>query len=250
MRAPKRSLDTDFVEVDPNGGAWNVIRSEFDEILLRHAEESGTSVFQEYKVTGIDFDPADALRPVAAHYARCDGREGTIAFDYLVDASGRQGIMSTKYLKNRRMNASLKNTACWGYWRGGKTYQPGTKRENAPWFEALTDQTGWSWYIPLHDGTYSVGIVMDFDASIRKRRLLGQSQSLEAHYVEQFKFSPGLKALLSEATIVPASVQCASDYSYSASAHAGPHYRLVGDASGEPPCFVLNSISCIANSLH
>lgn len=37
------------------------------------------------------------------------------------------------------MNQSLKNVACWGYWNGDlKMYKPGTGRENAPWFEALT----------------------------------------------------------------------------------------------------------------
>jgi flavine halogenase len=37
------------------------------------------------------------------------------------------------------MNSNLHNIACWGYWEGdyGK-YMPGTRRENAPWFEALT----------------------------------------------------------------------------------------------------------------
>lgn len=46
--------------------------------------------------------------------------------------------MSTQYLKNRSFSQSLKNIACWAYWTGGAVYAPGTSRENAPWFEALT----------------------------------------------------------------------------------------------------------------
>ena len=48
-------------------------------------------------------------------------------------------LMLAQYLRNRRMNQTLKNVASWGYWTGdAKMYKPGTGRENAPWFEALT----------------------------------------------------------------------------------------------------------------
>ena len=66
---------------------------------------------------------------------------GTTTFDYLIDATGRAGIMSTKYLKNRHFNVSLKNVAFWGYWVDVDTYGVGTKRQGAPWFEALTGET-------------------------------------------------------------------------------------------------------------
>lgn len=48
--------------------------------------------------------------------------------------------MSTKYLKNRKYNegSQLKSVATWGYWEGHGTYGLGTKREGAPFFEALT----------------------------------------------------------------------------------------------------------------
>lgn len=48
--------------------------------------------------------------------------------------------MSTRYLKNRHFNASLKNIAVWGYWTDVGTYGVGTKRQGAPYFEALTGQ--------------------------------------------------------------------------------------------------------------
>jgi hypothetical protein len=68
---------------------------------------------------------------------KATGEKGTISFEYLVDASGRNGIVSTKYLRNRHVNETLKNIACWSYWKGGGMYMPGTSRENAPYFEAL-----------------------------------------------------------------------------------------------------------------
>jgi flavine halogenase len=91
---------------------------------------------QQTKVTEIIFDSG---RPVAAKWKAqtADEDDGVIHFDYLVDASGRNGIMSVKYLKNRCFSQSLKNVAVWGYWTGANSYMPGTSRHNAPWFEAL-----------------------------------------------------------------------------------------------------------------
>jgi hypothetical protein len=61
-----------------------------------------------------------------------------ITFEYLVDTTGRAGLMSTKYLKNRKFTDSLKNIAVWGYWTGTGSYGEGTPRAGAPLFEALT----------------------------------------------------------------------------------------------------------------
>jgi len=51
---------------------------------------------------------------------------GMISFNYLVDATGRAGLMSTKYSKNRNFTESLKNIAVWGYWTGAGSYGEGT----------------------------------------------------------------------------------------------------------------------------
>ncbi|KAJ2923819.1 hypothetical protein H1R20_g13276, partial [Candolleomyces eurysporus] len=237
----KREGYTDFVKDDPANGSWNVVRSEFDELLLRHSAECGATVLEEHKVTEVLFrDEAGSQggrRPYAVAYVRPSGETGQITFDYLVDASGRNGIMSTKYLKNRKMNSSLKNIACWGYWKGGYgMYMPGTRRENAPWFEALTDESGWGWFIPLHNGTVSVGIVMHQDISNAKKAAGRNASSsgdfsLRDHYLDQFQYLPGLKKLLGTASLVDGAVKSASDYSYSADQYSGDHFRIIGDAS-------------------
>ncbi|TFY60324.1 hypothetical protein EVG20_g7463 [Dentipellis fragilis] len=179
----KKEGYTDFVALGHNNASWNVVRSEFDEILLNHAASCGARVFQSTKVTSISFSPAsgasDLGRPTSATWIHtppdesvsCEGLcTGTIEFDYLIDASGRAGIMSTKYLKNRRFNDSLKNVAMWGYWADTGIYAKGSAAEGAPWFEALTDESGWAWFIPLHNGTTSVGVVMNKDAFSKHSR--------------------------------------------------------------------------------
>ena len=75
---------------------------------------------------------------MSANWTRKKGQNGTIKFDYLVDASGRAGIVSTKYMKNRHFNQGLKNVATWSYWKGVTPYGMGSEREGAPLFEALS----------------------------------------------------------------------------------------------------------------
>ncbi|PFH50120.1 hypothetical protein AMATHDRAFT_61783 [Amanita thiersii Skay4041] len=225
---------TDFSTLGPSRTTWNVIRSEADEMLLRNASRQGVKVFEETRVTSIDFegDPATS-RPIAADWTNKKGESGKIKFEWLVDASGRAGIMSTKYLKNRNFREGLRNIATWGYWRNVKIYAEGTKRSNAPWFEAMTDGLGWAWLIPLHDGTTSIGIAMHQNVSdMKKKNHPGGKPSLTEHYLDQIKFLPGVLELLGEqGELVPGSVKSSTDYSYSASRYSGDHFRIAGDAA-------------------
>ena len=115
--------------------------------MFKHAAKSGAQTFDGVRVTSIEFtddddddDDNNTNRPVSASWKAKDGRTGSIEFDYLVDASGRAGITSTKYLKNRTFNNYLKNVASWGYWEGATPYGMGTPVEGQPFFEALQ---GW-----------------------------------------------------------------------------------------------------------
>lgn len=145
-----RNIDTDFLAAGgPENYAWNVVRSEADHLLFKHAAKSGAKAFDGVQIKKINFIdvpykgsgelPHDYPgRPVSATYLRKDDNTThEIKFDYIVDASGRVGLLSTKHLKNRRYNQGLKNVATWGYWKGAGAYGKGTPRENSPFFEAL-----------------------------------------------------------------------------------------------------------------
>ncbi|KAK3681626.1 hypothetical protein B0T22DRAFT_502187 [Podospora appendiculata] len=252
FRKKVSSAHTDFIAVNgPNGYSWNVIRSESDKLMLDHAQTSGAHTFQGVKVESIAFAPTtdpfpaddkvfNPGRAVSATWSRkADGATGTIKFDYLVDASGRNGIVSTRYLKNRKFNQALKNVASWGYWTGAGVYAPGTPQEGSPVFEALTDHSGWCWAIPLHDGTLSVGVVMRQDLSLARKQSLSLddpsgSPSSADFYKHCLSLAPEISARLAAAELVSPTIKSASDWSYSAAAYAGPNVRLVGDAG----CFI------------
>ncbi|KFG78717.1 hypothetical protein MANI_121491 [Metarhizium anisopliae] len=236
---------TDFLEAGgPNGYAWNLIRSEFDDLLFKHAGTCGAQIFSETRVDTIQFEPvANGLkpdmnrnlgdnlnpgRPVSATWVRKDGTSGSITYKYLVDASGRQGILSTKYLKNRKFNNNFKNAAIWAYWKSDNVYGPGTHMEGSPYFEALDDASGWAWFMPLHDGTRSVGIVQDQKMATEKKHELGRPSTLD-FYKQCLQMAPGIRELLSEAELIP-HVRAACDWSYTASTYHLPNARICGDA--------------------
>ncbi|OJJ68851.1 hypothetical protein ASPBRDRAFT_132455 [Aspergillus brasiliensis CBS 101740] len=237
---------TDFVGAGGAGNhAWNVLRSEADEILFRHAEQSGATVFDGVKVQALNFAPTNSntdtdqqgqdqnlgRRPISATWSRKkDGSTGTIHFEYLVDASGRAGLMSNRYMKTRVHNKQLQSMALWGYWRGAGTYGPG---EGDPFSEAVTDGSGWAWFIPLHDGTVSVGVTLKQDRVAEKKRAYG-SESSKEFYLACLQDTPGIARLLSGAELVSSQIKAAADWSYSANAYAHPFARVAGDAG----CFI------------
>ncbi|KAJ7715075.1 putative halogenase [Mycena metata] len=225
----KREGYTDFINPDPSKAAWNVTRADFDEILLRNASENGVHVLEGVSVNSIKFAVENDKKPVSAAWKSDTGATGEVKFKWLVDASGRNGIISTKYLKNRKFNQALRSVAFWGYWTGAGMYAPGTSRENATWLEAFTDESGWAWFIPLHGGKVSVGVVLKEDSSNAKKAGLSGPDVNAQHYHNQLKLVPGVARLLQGAKFL-GEVRSAGDYSYSASQYAGPNYRIAGDA--------------------
>jgi 2-polyprenyl-6-methoxyphenol hydroxylase-like FAD-dependent oxidoreductase len=105
--------------------------------MLRHAAACGAAVFEETRVTDVEFEES-GKRPVAVLWKDSQTGSGRIEFDYLIDASGRRGLLSTKYFGTRQPIQSLKNTAMWSYWRGTGSYKPNTERQGSPFFEALS----------------------------------------------------------------------------------------------------------------
>ncbi|TEY29808.1 hypothetical protein BOTCAL_0918g00010 [Botryotinia calthae] len=235
----RREGFTDFVGTGgPQNYSWNVVRSEADNLMFRHAGKCGANIFDGVKVDSINFAPwaseselslakdaagagATSLgRSVFAKYThKIDDVSGVITFDYIIDASGRSGLLNTKYLKNRSYNQQLKNVAIWGYWEGAGEYGAGTKRANSPYFEALQDESGWAWFIPLHDGTTSVGIAMQ--------------EQFAKEMKAAIKLAPDVSKLLDSGKLI-SELRSASDYSYNSSSYAIPYARVVGDAG----CFI------------
>ncbi|KAF9010477.1 FAD binding domain-containing protein, partial [Cyathus striatus] len=268
----KREGYTDFVALGLSNSAWNVVRSEFDHLLMNHSRACGAKVYEQTRVNTISFAASNPEQPISVCWTHVpqppplsppaspiksrfewppspqdvvpQPTQGVTTFDYIVDASGRAGLFSNTYLKNRHFNTSLKNIAVWGYWRNVGKYGVGTSREGAPWFEALIDESGWAWFIPLHNGTTSIGIVMNkkvYDEKVKGNPLPSapshfmasntSESSMVAHYLNNLSLAPGLLKLITEYGVMKeGSVKSASDFSYSALSYAGNRFRIIGDA--------------------
>ena len=210
---------------DDTPNAWQVVRADFDKLLLDHACETGVTVIEGTAVRELEFD---GERPCAAHWVSTadPAQRGRIEFDYLVDASGRGGLMATRYLKNRRFHDVFRNVAAWSYWKDVKPLAKGPDGAIA----VCSVDRGWFWVIPLHDGTASVGLVTGRDYFNERRNALGDIGEV---YQEAMRDCAPVVDLLDGATQV-ADMKVEQDYSYACDTFAGPGYFLAGDSA----CFL------------
>ncbi|MFF8848214.1 NAD(P)/FAD-dependent oxidoreductase [Streptomyces sp. NPDC015127] len=206
----------------PEVHTWQVDRAQFDQLLLEHAREQGVEVVENATARAVRFDDE---RPAAVDWIRggqAGGGSTASGFDYLIDASGRTGLLSAQHYHNRRQHEIFKNVATWGYWRIGDTL-PATPEGG---LNCISTPTGWYWVIPLGDRT-SVGFVTHRD-HFQKRR--PEYASVEEMYLAFVRESGTVRGLVEGAEFLgPARVE--QDYSYVADRFCGPGHFLIGDAA-------------------
>ena len=131
--------------------AWQVRRSELDELLFRHAAARGARALEGCRVRQVEFDAAGATVDATMD----DGAPRRWRARYVVDASGRDTLLAGQFgtkAKNPRHNSA----AIFGHFSGARRLE-GKREGNISifWFEH-----GWFWFIPLRDGATSVGAVV------------------------------------------------------------------------------------------
>lgn len=200
--------------------SFQVRRAEFDHLLLEHSKSQGVKVFEGTEIRQISFD---GDRPCSATWSQSNGDQGEISFNYLIDASGRAGIMSTRYLKNRRQHNVFQNIAIWGYWKNVKRL-PG--QEGAIAVGSIPE--GWLWGIPLDEETMSIGVVMHKTAYKERR-----TKKLEEIYADAIAQCPLIQDMIAPGELV-SEVKVEQDYSYTSDYFCGNGYFMSGDAA----CFL------------
>lgn len=201
--------------------SFQVRRAEFDQLLLEHSKSQGVKVFEGTEIRHLYFD---GDHPRSATWSHSSGANGEISFDFLIDASGRAGIMATRYLKNRCEHNVFQNIAIWGYWKNVKRLPNG--QEGAIAVGSIPE--GWLWGIPLDEEIMSVGVVMH--KLTYKERL---SKNLEEIYAEAITECPLIADLVAPGELV-SDVKVEQDYSYTSDSFSGTGYFISGDAA----CFL------------
>jgi flavin-dependent dehydrogenase len=198
---------------------WQVIRSEFDQLMLDNAREQGVEVHQPARVLEVLFD---GERAVGVRVQQEGGRPEEIRAKVVVDASGQSTLLQNRF-KLRRWDPVLNKGAIWTYWEGA--YRDTGRDEGATLVVQTTNKQGWFWYIPQHDNTVSVGVVAPFDYLFKGRG------SHEQTYNEEVAACPAIKERVASGKRATG-YYATKDYSYRSSKVAGDGWVLVGDAFG------------------
>ncbi len=195
--------------------AFQVKRSEFDELLFRNCAAKGVAVHEGTSVKDVVFRPGQTTQ---VHSIDERGESRTWETRFLVDATGRDTLLSRKLgIKNK--NPTHQSAAIFGHFEG-VVRRSGQDEGNISlyWFDH-----GWLWMIPLRDGIMSVGAVC-WPQYLKMRRS-GPGDFLW----ETIRLCPGVHERMKNARLV-GEARATGNYSYRASRMYGEGYILVGDA--------------------
>lgn len=195
--------------------AYQVRRSEFDQILIRRAAEQGATVIEGCRAREVEFLGNEHLR---VHATREDGRTESWETAQLIDASGRDTFLGNR-LQIKRRNNKHNSAAIYAHFSGVRR-EPGKRGGNISiyWFDH-----GWFWLIPLADGATSVGAVVW--PYYMKRR----ATPVREFFASTIAQCPPLAERLSGATLCTA-VEATGNYSYLCDGCYGKNYLMIGDA--------------------
>jgi flavin-dependent dehydrogenase len=198
---------------------WQVVRSEFDQMMLENAREHGVDAHEGVHALEVMFDGS---RATGIRIKLPDGTRREVRATVVVDASGQAALLQNRF-KLRVWDPVLNKGAIWSYFEGA--YRDTGRDEGATMVLQTPDKQGWFWYIPQHDDIVSVGVVAPFDYLFKGR------ESHEKTFEEEVERCPAVKQRISGSTRATGYF-VTRDYSYRSAQVAGDGWVLVGDAFG------------------
>lgn len=207
-----------FQETDPHESSvtWQVLRSEFDAMLLDNAREHGVEVRRGAAVKDVLFDGERAVGVKLD-----DG--SALSCKVVVDATGQSALLGRK-LGLMRPDAELRKASLFTHFEGALR-DPGID-EGATLVLHTDDASGWFWYIPLPGDRVSVGVVGGIEQLVSSRE--GDPQTV---FDEEVARCAELRRRI-EGARQAMPVQVIRDFSYRSARIAGDGWVLVGDAFG------------------
>ncbi len=195
--------------------AWQVRRADLDAILFERAKALGATAVEGCRVRHIALDDEGAT--VQGEMDNGAPRQWRARF--VVDATGRDTFLSQRLgFKHKLPNHA--SSALYGHFTSAERY-PGRDEGNISiyWF-----QHGWFWFIPLKDGTTSVGAVC------WPYYLKARDKPLRAFFDDTLAMAPKLAQRLEGSTLVDDKVWATGNFSYTSHQCAGQRFVMLGDA--------------------
>lgn len=195
--------------------AWQVRRSDLDELLFRNASTRGARTIEGCRVRDVTFDADGATVQSESD----DGTRRTWRTGFVVDATGRDTLLASK-LGSKHRNPDHNSTALFGHFTNVERLE-GKREGNISicWFPH-----GWFWFIPLADGTTSVGAVC-WPYYLKTR-----DKPLKDFFYDTIATCPELARRLEHATLVDEAVHATGNFAYSSDHASGDRYLMLGDA--------------------
>ena len=198
------------------GTAFQVDRSIFDDILLKHAASVGVDVRQETKVAEV-LHKDDAVTGLELE----DG--SIVTARYTIDASGHSGLLRRSLGIEVTEPSALKNIAIWRYWQDAEWAV--TIGASGTRIQIWSLGWGWIWIIPITPTRTSIGLVVP--AAYYKK----SGKRPQELYDEALGQEPNVRHLL-EGAAAEEELHTTKDWSFIASRMAGENWFLVGEAAG------------------
>lgn len=235
--------------------SFQVIRGEFDHILLKNAAKNGADVREEMSV--IEADVTSETDRVTVTSVDAAGKKSVHKARFLVDASGREAFIGARN-GWRKPREELDRTAIWSHW-GDVKLSGGLEEGLSIIIYMGLKQKGWIWVFPLGEHRITAGFVAQNSYIREQQRTLKQNGSKDWKYdlcmqeLMNSKFVSGL--LEGSKMLIP--MQVNGNYSYEVKNHFGSNYAMVGDARGFiDPIFSsgvflsIKSASLVAPAIH
>ena len=226
-RTGKASTPFYFFQTNPHESAvtWQVLRSEFDEMLLDNAKEKGVEICRGASVREVLFDGDTATGVVTQNP---NGTRETLHATVIVDSTGQRSLIG-RQLNLNTTEANLKMASLFTHYEGG--HRDEGIDEGATLILHTEEKDSWFWSIPLPYNRTSIGVVGELDYLLQNRRDADGKLNAQKIFTEELEKCAPLKQRLEGAKqLFP--IQSTKDFSYRASRIAGNNWVLVGDAFG------------------
>jgi flavin-dependent dehydrogenase len=200
--------------VHPGPPGLQVDRGRFDALLLDGARAAGARVLQPATVgRRLADDGKERTLPI-----RIAGSHATLSARYIIDATGRGGVVPGRHLR-----ASAPTLALYGYWRDTAIHGPETRVDSG--------DREWYWCAPLAGGTVAAAVFVD-----PKRVSSNKARDIEALYRDLLTRSELVRGCL-DGELISAVAACDASCVHAAQP-VGDRFIRVGDA-----CFAMDPIS-------
>ena len=196
--------------------AYQVTREDFDKLLLDHAAENGAEVHEETAVEGVGFSNEHVDLSI-----KRNGSSQTVRARYLIDASGRNSVLGTKFgIKN--IYDHLQKLSIFAHYDGVSRVEGIDGTLTA----LIRGIDRWFWIIPLTPERTSIGVVLD--SEVFRKSKLSAEDFLEQALAEQ----PIIAKRMMPKGRRASKVYVATDFSYRSMKLYGDRWLLTGDAAG------------------